>query len=42
MEQKLCATPNAFFKTNFRNIFKDTKITHTTGKEAKNGWPAQI
>ena len=34
-EQKFYATPTQFFKTNFRNIFKDTKITHTTGKEAK-------
>ena len=32
-EQKFYATPTQFFKTNFRNIFKDTKITHTTGKE---------
>jgi len=41
-ELKIYATSTEFFNTNFRNIFKDTKITHTTGKEAKNGWPAQI
>ena len=34
-EQKIYVTPTEFFKTNFRNIFNDTKITHTTGKEAK-------
>ena len=49
-EQKIYATPTEFFKTNFRNIFKDTKITHTTGKEAKKWlagpnmsyWPQQL
>ena len=49
-EKKICVTPTEFFKTNFRNIFKDTKITHTTGKEAKkwlagpnmNYWPQQL
>jgi len=49
-EQKIYATPMEFFKTNFRNIFKDTKITHITGKEAKKWlagpnmsyWPQQL
>jgi len=49
-EQKIYATPTEFFKTNFRNIFKDTKITHTIGKEAKKWlagpnmgyWPQQL
>ena len=49
-EQTIYATPTQFFKTNLRNIFKDTKITHTTGKETKKWlagpnmsyWPQQL
>jgi len=49
-DQKIYATPTEFFNTNFRNIFKDTKMTHTAGKEAKKWlacpnmsyWPQQL
>ena len=34
-EQKIYLTPTEYFTTKFREIFKNTKIKHTTGKESK-------
>ena len=48
--QKIYVTPTEFFTTNFRQIFTNTKIKHTSGAEAKRWlsgpnmsyWPQQL
>ena len=36
-QNKIYATPDDFFVTNFRNIFQQTRLTHKSSAEAKNG-----
>jgi len=47
---KSCVTPDSFFVTNFREIFEQTRIRHTSASELKrwqewpqmNYWPQQL
>ena len=49
-ELNVFVTPNESFKTKFRDIFSDTKITHVSGTELKKWlsaldmryWPQQL
>ena len=49
-EMKIYATPDSFFTTKFRDIFKETRLTHTGSSESKSWlggpkmkyWPQQL
>ena len=49
-EKRIYATPNKFFLTKFREMFKQTRLTHTSSVEAKTWlrgpnmkyWPQQL
>ena len=49
-QMKIYATPDSFFTTKFRDIFKETRLTHTGSSESKSWlggpkmkyWPQQL
>ena len=40
-ENRIYATPDEFFVTKFRDIFQQTRLTHTASAEATTGYEAQ-